>query len=116
MESTFHIRLTYSGSLRQQNADERNVGNKRRKTDSACTQSVDIHKVEGETFTRTSSLKSQKDCFDYVKLLIEKVVLQLYAFVPPYSLSLCELECEITTNTILESVGCFLNHVNRLLF
>nr|GMD03799.1 putative tRNA pseudouridine synthase Pus10 isoform X2 [Ipomoea batatas] len=46
MESTFHIRLTYSGSLQQQNADKRNVGNKRRKTDSP--QSVDIHKVEGE--------------------------------------------------------------------
>ncbi|XP_019186230.1 PREDICTED: putative tRNA pseudouridine synthase Pus10 isoform X2 [Ipomoea nil] len=74
MESTFHIRLTYSGSLRQQNANERNVGNKRRKTDSAYTQSVDIQKVEGEAFTRTSSLKSQKDCFDYVKLLIEKVI------------------------------------------
>nr|GMD43519.1 putative tRNA pseudouridine synthase Pus10 isoform X1 [Ipomoea batatas] len=72
MESTFHIRLTYSGSLQQQNADKRNVGNKRRKTDS--TQSVDIHKVEGEAFTRTSSLNSQKDCFDYVKHLIEKVI------------------------------------------
>nr|GMD40266.1 putative tRNA pseudouridine synthase Pus10 isoform X2 [Ipomoea batatas] len=72
MESTFHIRLTYSGSLQQQSADKRNVGNKRRKTDS--TQSVDIHKVEGEAFTRTSSLNSQKDCFDYVKHLIEKVI------------------------------------------
>lgn len=114
MESTFHIRLTYSGSLQQQNADKRNVGNKRRKTDS--TQSVDIHKVEGEAFTRTSSLNSQKDCFDYVKHLIEKVFLQLYAFLPPYSLSHCELECKLLPITILKELGCFLNHMNCLLF
>ncbi|CAH9087016.1 unnamed protein product [Cuscuta europaea] len=59
MESTFRIRLTYSDSLRKQNA-ERNVYNKRRKSDSAGT--------------RTTSLKSQENYFDYVNNMKEKVI------------------------------------------
>ncbi|CAH9145320.1 unnamed protein product [Cuscuta epithymum] len=59
MESTFRIRLSYSDSSRKQNV-ERNVCNKRRKSDSAGT--------------RTTSLKSQENYFDYVNNMKEKVI------------------------------------------